>query len=86
MFGAIGKILGLRADLVVIDDLCNLENTLSPQVRDKIHAWLGEVRLRFVRTTRPALSSENLREALARRMETRWRELAAAGIHHFLAS
>ena len=43
-FGLYGKILGSRLDLIVLDDVCNLENTLTQQSRDKMWDWLsGEV-------------------------------------------
>lgn len=43
-FGLYGKILGSRLDLIVLDDLCNLENTITQQSRDKMWDWLsGEV-------------------------------------------
>ena len=44
MFGLYGKILGSRLDLIVIDDICNLENTLSESSREKAWEWVsGEV-------------------------------------------
>jgi hypothetical protein len=44
MFGLYGKILGSRLDLIVIDDICNLENTLTEHSREKMWEWVsGEV-------------------------------------------
>jgi hypothetical protein len=43
-FGLYGKILGSRLDLIILDDVCNLENTLTAHSRDKMWDWLsGEV-------------------------------------------
>jgi hypothetical protein len=43
-FGLYGKILGSRLDLIILDDVCNLENTLTAQSRSKMWDWLsGEV-------------------------------------------
>jgi len=43
-FGLYGKILGSRLDLVVIDDICNLENTMTEYSREKMWEWVsGEV-------------------------------------------
>lgn len=41
IFGAHGAILGSRLDLVVIDDLCTLENTLTQGNRDKLYNWIS---------------------------------------------
>ena len=50
MFGLYGKILGSRLDLVVIDDICNLENTISEPSREKMWEWVsGEVLSRLPR-------------------------------------
>ncbi len=44
MFGLYGKILGSRLDLIVIDDISNLENTLTENSREKMWEWVsGEV-------------------------------------------
>lgn len=43
VFGLFGKLLGSRADLVVMDDICNFENTLTGEQRDKAFGWMGEV-------------------------------------------
>ncbi len=43
-FGLYGKILGSRLDLIIIDDVCNLENTMTEHSREKMWEWLsGEV-------------------------------------------
>jgi len=41
MFGLYGKILGSRLDLIVIDDICNLENTMTERSRDKMWEWVS---------------------------------------------
>jgi len=43
VFGLFGKLLGSRADLVVLDDVCNFENTLTSEQREKAFGWMGEV-------------------------------------------
>lgn len=43
-FGLYGKILGSRLDLIVLDDVCNMENTMTEYSREKMWEWLsGEV-------------------------------------------
>lgn len=50
MFGLYGKILGSRLDLIVIDDICNMENTLTEHSREKMWEWVsGEVLSRLPR-------------------------------------
>lgn len=50
MFGLYGKILGSRLDLVVIDDICNMENTFTEHSREKMWEWVsGEVLSRLPR-------------------------------------
>jgi len=44
IFGLYGKILGSRLDLIILDDVCNLENTITQHSRDKMAEWvMGEV-------------------------------------------
>jgi len=44
MFGVHGHILGSRLDLILIDDICNIENTLTEYSREKMWKWVsGEV-------------------------------------------
>ena len=44
LFGLYGKILGSRLDLIILDDVCNLENTLTERSREKMWEWVsGEV-------------------------------------------
>lgn len=43
VFGLFGKILGSRSDIVIFDDLCNFENTLTDDSREKIASWIAEV-------------------------------------------
>jgi len=43
IFGAYGKILGSRSDLIVLDDFLNYANTLTSTSRDKLYEWLSEV-------------------------------------------
>lgn len=43
IFGAYGKILGSRSDLIVLDDFLNYANTLTQASRDKLYEWLSEV-------------------------------------------
>ena len=43
IFGAYGKILGSRSDLIVLDDFLNYANTLTEASRDKLYEWLSEV-------------------------------------------
>jgi len=40
-FGLHGKILGARADIIVLDDICNMENTLSDMQREKAVEWIS---------------------------------------------
>ena len=43
-FGLHGKILGSRATLIILDDICNMENTLSDIQRESATQWVsGEV-------------------------------------------
>jgi len=50
IFGAFGSILGSRLDLIILDDVCNLENTLSAHQRDHLADWVsGEVLSRLPR-------------------------------------
>jgi hypothetical protein len=50
MFGLYGKILGSRLDLIVIDDICNMENTITEHSREKMWEWVsGEVLSRLPR-------------------------------------
>ena len=43
-FGLHGKILGSRAHIIVLDDICNMENTISELQREKAKEWVrGEV-------------------------------------------
>lgn len=39
--GAYGNILGSRLDLIVLDDMCDLENTLTSYQRDKLYDWVS---------------------------------------------
>lgn len=41
-FGLFGKLLGSRTDLLVVEDLCNFENTLTERGREKMGEWMGE--------------------------------------------
>lgn len=41
--GLFGKILGSRTDILCIDDILNLLNTLSDLLREKVADWLAEV-------------------------------------------
>lgn len=41
-FGLYGKLMGSRTDLLVIEDLCNFENTLTEKSREKTSEWMGE--------------------------------------------
>lgn len=41
--GVAGDILGARLDVVVLDDVCNLQNTLTNNQRDKSFEWLTSV-------------------------------------------
>lgn len=43
IFGAYGKILGSRSDLIILDDFLNYANTLTQTSRDKLYEWLSEV-------------------------------------------
>ena len=50
MFGLYGKILGSRLDLIVLDDVCNMENTMTEHSREKMWEWVsGEVLSRLPR-------------------------------------
>jgi hypothetical protein len=53
IFGAYsGSVLGSRAQIIVFDDLCNFENTLTPYARDKMAEWVGSVLSRAIPTAR----------------------------------
>lgn len=44
IFGAFSQsVLGSRAGIIVFDDLCNFDNTLTQYARDKMGEWVGEV-------------------------------------------
>lgn len=50
VFGAYSEsVLGSRATLLVIDDLCNFNNTLTADAREKMIAWLSTVLSRLTR-------------------------------------
>ena len=44
VFGAFSQsVLGTRADVVVFDDFCNFENTITEHARERATEWAGEV-------------------------------------------
>lgn len=43
VFGLLGKILGSRSDIVVLDDVINFENSFTEEGCNKVFSWLGEV-------------------------------------------
>lgn len=43
VFGFLGKIIGSRSDIIVLDDIINFENSLTEAGRDKVFDWLAEV-------------------------------------------
>jgi hypothetical protein len=48
IFGTTGKILGSRLDLIIVDDICNQDNTRTELLRDKIHNFMtGPMMSRF---------------------------------------
>lgn len=50
MFGLYGKILGSRLDLIIMDDVCDMENTMTETAREKAWEWIsGEVLSRLPR-------------------------------------
>lgn len=48
IFGVGGKVLGSRLDLIIIDDICNHDNTRTELLRDKTHEFItGPLLSRF---------------------------------------
>lgn len=48
IFGTGGKILGSRLDLIIVDDICNHDNTRTEILRDKMHEFVtGPMLSRF---------------------------------------
>lgn len=51
-FGLFGKMMGSRTDLLVLEDLCNFENTLTEHARQKTAEWMGEALSRLTHHAR----------------------------------